>query len=74
MSDLLGWSRTRSKAAHLGVAEGLVVVCALADPVVIYQKILKSLYKLPITRLYYGGFMLHQRQYRCYRDSIAVAT
>jgi hypothetical protein len=64
LSDLLGWSRTRYKAAHSGVAEGPGVVCALADPAVIYQKLRKSFYKLLITRLYYGGFMLHYRQYR----------
>ena len=56
------------------MAEGHGVVCAHADPAVIYQKLRKSFYKLLITRLYYGGFMLHNRQYRCYRDSIPIAT
>ena len=51
-----------------------MVWCVHADPAVIYQKLRKSFYNLLITRLYYGGFRLHYRQYRCYRDSIAVAT
>ena len=53
---------------------GLVWCVRSQTPQLYTKKLRKSFYKLLITRLYYGGFRLHHRQYRCYRDSIAVAT
>ena len=50
------------------------MVCALADPEVMHLKLHISLYTLQITRLYCGGLMRYNRQYRCDRVTIAVAT